>query len=123
MEKILSSTVVLVFSVNFLRVLRRVRVKTFLKNKKVKKTKIAKANLYKGISKNFILIMSTICCKLNPLGLISYFTKKVFDYLLKRICKTPNTKRKSAICFNSLSYSRVKNPANISIKPLSKGLR
>ena len=68
MEKTLSSIVVLVFSVNFLRVLSRVRVKIFLKNKKAKKTNIAKANLYKGISKNFILMISTICCKVIPLN-------------------------------------------------------
>ena len=66
MAKILSSISVLVFLVNFLSVFKRVRVKTFLKKRKNSHTKIAKANLYKGISKNFILIMSTICCNLNP---------------------------------------------------------
>ncbi len=79
-ENILSSMFVFVFLVSFFRVFKRVRVKIFLKKRKKSNTKIAKANLYKGISKNFILIMSIICCKFNPLSLISYFTKKVFDY-------------------------------------------
>ena len=64
-ENILSSICVLVFLVNFLRVFNSVRVKTFLKKRKNSHIKIAKANLYKGIFKNFILIISIICCNLK----------------------------------------------------------